>query len=85
MHTRVARSATHDKTGVRRSRRSNYPAASHLRLNRANQRCATGVLCEAFGHTLAVFNSTYAAWIDADSDRDEIERILAATGPPLAR
>jgi hypothetical protein len=43
-------------------------------------------LAKQLGHTLAVFYSTYAAWIsDDEADAERIERAFWTTGAKLAR
>ncbi len=63
----------HAKTGVRRSKQPNYPwrhTYASLGLTAGGQ---PALLAKQLGHTLAVFHSTYAKWIDTDKDRDAIE------------
>jgi integrase len=69
----------HTEAGIRRSKQPNYP----WRHTYASLGLSAGVdpafLAKQLGHTLAVFYSTYAAWISSDADRGKVE---SAFGEP---
>jgi integrase len=69
----------HEKTSVKRSRQPNYPWRHTYASIGLTNRLSPAFLAKQLGHTLAVFYSTYAAWIDSDSDRESVERVFGTS------
>lgn len=77
----------HKATGVRRSRQPNYPWRHTYASIGLTNGLEPAFLAKQLGHTLAVFYSTYATWIDSDTDREKVERVFAEpkSGPKVVR
>lgn len=67
----------HEATGVRRSKQPNYPWRHTYASIGVSEGAKPAFLAKQLGHTLAVFYSTYAAWIDSDADRHTLELAFA--------
>jgi integrase len=67
----------HRETGVPRSRQPNYPWRHTYASIGLKGKADPAFLAKQLGHTLAVFYSTYATWIDSEDDRAKIERIFS--------
>jgi integrase len=73
----------HEKTGVRRSKQPNYPWRHTDASIGLTSNAEPAFLAKQLGHTLAVFYSTYASWIETETDRKTVERVFA--DPKLAQ
>jgi hypothetical protein len=50
-----------------------------------DERCEAGISRSNSGHTLQVFFTTYARWIDGDGDRNELAKAVGKTWPERGR
>ncbi len=65
---------------MRRSTQPNYPWRHTYASIGLSEGAKPGFLAKQLGHTLAVFYSNYAAWIDTDTDRETLEQAFADPG-----
>ena len=66
----------HEKTGIRRSSSPNYPWRHTYGLVGLTSGIEPAFLAKQLGHSLTMFETTYAKWLDREDDRAKLERML---------